>query len=854
VLAPAQATLAVLLVLGAVLTGAGLLALRPPQGQGAAVGEPPISSKEERNHLRRDRFGDPLPSGAVARLGTTRFRHGGRIYSLALSPDGRVLASRGLDGVVRLWDVSTAKELRSFPLSGSGRWTDTVALAPDGKLLAAATDLPGAAGSAVLVWDPVTGREVHRLTVKDGRVSAVVFAPGAGTLAGVTGAVVGLWDVAGGREIRRLRGHEGEIEVVAVSADGKTLATGGRDGTVRLWDLTAGAELRRLDGRLPLAPDVEIDLGGFKRKLQQRGVLSLAFSRDGRRLAAAASGAQTLCLWDTDTGRMRPPFEGDCREVTAVVFLPDGRTLLSGSWDGTIRLWDVAGRKEVRHFQGQSGPVLSLALCPDGRTLMVGGRRTIRLWDPARGEERRPLGAHHEGVYRVAFSPDGAAVASASGDGDEAVCLWDARTGAEGRRLKGGPGNADLLRFSRDGKTLTLGQGWQHPVRSWAAGTGEELRPRDHGTPCRFLPSPPGRLAGTDQQGALCVWDEATGALVRRLRVRWWSGGALSPDGALLACDSPERDGTFILWDVRTGAEVRRFQGYPRTLTALAFSPDGRYLVGSFNSAPRPLILWDVTSGARLAAFSDEGRPASCLAFSPDGKTLASGGWDGTVRLWEVVTAGERRCFRGHCGQVLSLAFSPGGNRLASGGRDTTGVVWDVLGREGAPLTAAQMQALWADLASADAARSYRAAGRLAGSPRQAVPFLAEHLRPAAPADPRRLARLIADLDSERFEVRDRAARELAELADAAEPALRRACEAGASLETRRRAEQLLGKLSLASPERLRLFRALEVVEHTGAPEARRLLADLAGGLPGALLTREARASLKRLDQAPPVP
>jgi WD40 repeat protein len=849
-------TALVLLTLALAAAGTGLLAALPP----VPSATPAPAAPPAKDGPRTDRAGDPLPPGALARLGTVRFRHGYRIYSLAVSPDGRRLASRGLDGVVRVWDAATARELASFRLPSDGYWTDTVAFSPDGRHLAAAEEQPGSGTSAVVVRDAATGKEVRRIDVRDGRVSAVAFSPDGRSLAGITGNTLRVWDPATGAERRRLPGHGGDIEQLAFAPDGKLLASAGRDRTVRLWDPATGAEVRRLDGPLALAPDYNLDLGGGRKLTgKQRGVVALAFSRDGTRLAVAASADPTFRAWDVATGRELPRFAGDGCQVTALAFAPDGQTILSAGWDGLLRVWDVAGRKEVRHFAVQDGPVLSLALFPDGRTLAVGGKRTVRLWDWPRGQELHPLGAHHQGVRRVAFAPDGKTVATAAGARAGAVCLWDAATGAEGHRLAApvGPGDVDLLAFAPDGRTLAVGTGWKATVFFWDPATGRQRASREVDSAGRYLPCPePGVLAGTDSHGALVFWDAATGRELRRFKAsRGWSGGALAPDGTF-ACDGPDHDGTLVLWDTHTGQERRRLQGHPRTLAAIAFSPDGKYLAAAFNTDHPSILVWEVATGAKVGECHGDQRSFTPLEFSPDGKALASGERDGTVRLWEVVTCQERRRFRGHLGNVLALAYSPDGTRLVSGGDDTLALVWDAYGlSDPRPASDAELPALWESLGRWDARAGHEALGRLAGAGDRAVAFLADRLRPAPRASADRLAHLVADLDSESFAVRRQAARELEDLGEVAEPALRRARTNGTSAEARRQVEVLLEKLPLTgSAARLRAFRAVEVLEVIDTPAARRLLERLAGGAPEARLTREAHAALDRLARRPAAP
>jgi hypothetical protein len=236
---------------------------------------------------------------------------------------------------------------------------------------------------------------------------------------------------------------------------------------------------------------------------------------------------------------------------------------------------------------------------------------------------------------------------------------------------------------------------------------------------------------------------------------------------------------------------------------------------------------------------------------------LASGSSDSTVRLWEPITGKELRRLRGHRGLVQALAFSGDGRRLASGGLDTTVLVWDVAGLAHRPMPANRLsvkerEALWADLAGADAARAYQAMGTLLAHREEGVRFLGERLRPAPAAPARQVARRLADLDSDDFTVREQATAELARFGDAAGPAIRKALAGRPAPEARRRLEGLLEVLDRgSSPERVRALRAVEVLEQSGLAEARQVLGALAGGAPQAQLTQAAQAALDRLAGRP---
>ncbi len=363
------------------------------------------------------------------------------------------------------------------------------------------------------------------------------------------------------------------------------------------------------------------------------------------------------------------------------------------------------------------------------------------------------------------------------------------------------------------------------------------------------------------------LWAEGTDRKPRLLQVGMIAPAFLvfSPDGKVLA--SRNGDGSAALWDVATGKELRTQSGFrarkpdspngelgPVVVNLLAFSPDSNALaVGGTGLPSRPdgaVGLWDRATGKELIRLTASDRWVVALAFSPDGRALATGHDGGTVRFWETASGKIRRDWRAHPASVRSLAFSPDGKLFASAGSDTTVLIWPANAEqaERKDLSANELDALWADLAGADAVKAYRSITALRAAPQQSVPFLKAHLRPVPAVDAQRVARLIADLDDERFAVRDKASADLAKLGDLAEPFLRKTLEGKPSPEVRRRAQTILEGLHRAlSAEPLREVRAVELLEQIGTPSARTVLAALAEGAAGARLTREAKATLRRL-------
>jgi hypothetical protein len=241
-----------------------------------------------------------------------------------------------------------------------------------------------------------------------------------------------------------------------------------------------------------------------------------------------------------------------------------------------------------------------------------------------------------------------------------------------------------------------------------------------------------------------------------------------------------------------------------------------------------------------------EGLPAGavCLAFAPDGRTLATATADGTIRLWETASWTVRTEFRGHRDRVTALSFAPDG-RLLSGGLDTTVLAWDVR----PPKTAGAADAAWEELVKPEAGPAFQAQGRLLASPAEAVKLIAGKVKPVEAADAKRVAKLVADLDSPDFATRERAARELTQIGPPAAAALREAARKSESAEVRKRVADLLARIErpTIAPEELRAIRAVEVLEWAATAEAREVLAGLAKGAPGARLTQAAAAAIRRL-------
>ncbi len=551
--------------------------------------------------------------------------------------------------------------------------------------------------------------------------------------------------------------------------------------------------------------------------------------------------------------------------IQSLVVAPDGKTLAAGRHDGLILIWETRTGKELRRWKADHSYVKSLAFSPDSKVLASASSHYIRLWDPETGKRLDPFVDPLGLTERMVISPNGKILLPCYEDG--ALRIVEAASSRELASVALGPqGFADIA-FSPECRLLAL---VEPPSLAKPGGFGIRLvdlaTGQDKGVlvkqtrMIRYIAfSPRGdSLVGWDDKEFI-VWVAITGEERKRFPGPKKSVFAFgySPDGRLLATVG-EQD-AMALWDPATGKRLRGLGERKGWREILAFSPDSRTLalVGGDRPAHQDameIILWETATGHVRCRLTGHEHQALRAAFSPNGRIIASAAAEETIRVWDAPTGKQIGELTGHRGRVDSLAFLPNGNTLISGGVDRTILFWDMerfapekkdtvkhLGAEG-------LNSTWADLANSDAARAYRAIATLAEHPDETMSFLKASLPKGAKADSTVIARLIAELDDNQFAVREKASTELAKLGYRAEPALREALRAKASQEVQHRVNLLLIKLEdlATDPVKLRVLRAVEVLERIGTPEARQVLHGLEDAGEGPL-SEEAKASLERL-------
>jgi RNA polymerase sigma factor (sigma-70 family) len=873
-------------------------AAESPEDKTLAVPAASRDAGASKLQVRRDAPADPLPSAAIARLGTQRLRHGGWIKFTAFTPDCKRLVSQGEDGL-RVWDAATGKELQHLSPEAGKIW-GAADLSPDSKQVAAAIEsLDGHIG----IWDISSGKKAASFGA--GYYALVRFSPDGKQLAAFETAnaprrAVEMWDVASHRRLLSWKAHGGhQVMSLLFSPDSRHLFTCASDGKIRIWDAATGRQVRefsRLDWQLP---GRTLSLFNQNETLSPDGKLLalVELSETSTSKAGQVAWKARISLRDTTTGEqvrlltcpspeIRPGLAAD---FSALTFTPDGKKLLTGGPDDFLRVWDVATGEELQRWPLELARPWLLALSRDGKTLAVvmNQGKAIQLLDTASGTLKLSHAGHLLPVGFCALTPEGQTAVTESHDG---LLLWDVAKSRVRHRLKEQKADIIGMQLTRNGRTLyTLD--WQNKTVSvWDLSKGEERQRFPLGQ--EFTPSAFGALALAPDGKTLAVLsatktirvlDTTSGRELRR-----WDGPELIR-GSAFAADSRflvvwYGDLKVRIWDTTTGHQQCEYPlpqdlrvGQPKfgftdggrgraipvpTPFHAALSPDGRQLAIGNDRHVLPLekcflVLKDLATGRDIRRLDNLPADVNHIAFSPDGRMLVwSGRMDPTIYLVETPSGRERRRFAGHYGGVISLAFSADGERLISGSTDTTALVWNLgrrldRGKAALTLTAAEVEKLWTDLAGEDAARAYEAIGKLAAAPTAAIPFLRKHLLPVPAVEEKRLARMLADLESDDFAVRQKAIADLEKLGEAALPAYRKALDDKPPLEARRPLNDLLEKAEQAwwdaSGERLRSLRAIEALELAGTKEAREMLATLAAGAEGARLTEEAKAALARL-------
>lgn len=608
--------------------------------------------------------------------GSLNIELNGGIRAMALSPDGKLIATGMQDRSVVICDVQTRQQV--FLLGKHDERIRGIAFSPNGKLLAT-SDATG----ITRIWEVAGHREILRVSGHaNNTVYAVAFSPDSKTFAtGGKDGVAKLWSAETGKELRAFKSDSAGVRTLVFSHDGKTLFTGSDDTHVRYWDVSTG-KVRRI-------------LSGFPTE-----IVYLVVTLDGKHLIASGSDNE-IKMWELATGKIVRAFTGHTDSVWQLAISPDGKLLASGSADRSVKLWEIATAREVVQIKGHDEEVPFLAFTPDSRMLITGDRLVLKLWSMS--DLLRPNSLRMPSQCKVnalSLSSDGKWLATGellAGN----LCkppinigVWEIES-SEPKLMIPGWGNITSLGFlssqhflayskmtgfsgivdSKSGQKIAefTGPQTRHGV-SQASGSVSGIWSLDV--------SSDGQLIATgSEKNTIQLWSPM-GSEVRTLRGpgEATEGGGhyvhavtFSHDGRKLAVGG--MDSGIPIFDPYSGQVLLRLEGHKKSsVLAVKFSPDDRLIA---TSAEEPLIkIWDATNGNLLHTLKGHSNQITCLAWTPDGKRLASGSKDKTIRLWNVALDMETLALKEHTDTVTALTFSNDGRLLVSGSLDGSVRFW----------------------------------------------------------------------------------------------------------------------------------------------------------------------------------